>query len=342
MRHLNGSRRTLWRGAFVAALAMTLLSATAGVASATTGPGYLQRPPKYKISAAAYNPYQGRYLTSSIAPGAKIISAELYLGVAESGYAAGGLSIYYYDAQGQPSTFLANIYNIHQVGNHLASDIVGTGGIPTYGHLNFRRVGRNLVGQIDGPPHGGPYAIAFRYVAAAEPPNNQSPGASQPNVGVVPASQPHLKPGWGPTADFLGRYRLEPTAATPSATASSTSGIFTVAVQAAERLAADSRRPTGGELTLFMRTVKKTEPPFPSGILSVTTPGGNYLLYLTELKSAGTTRAATVNAGGFLGQGIGSFKGASTAPGMLSGDLTIKGVGTLSAHFLRFSKNPKP
>lgn len=332
------------RGGFVALVVASLACAglLAGLADATTGPGYLLRPPKYLISNKVLNTITGRYLMTSAAHKSKIQSSELYIGVAESGYAAGGISIYSYDPQGQLQSFAATLYDFHVVrGGQIESDIVGSGGEPILGHLFIRHVGstKNLTGSIDPPYGGGPFAIAYRYKASSGP----LPGAAYSPVSSkssAPKAPPKPKPGWGKTGDFLGRYHLTPGQA--SATPTPAAGIFTIAATAADRLMASESRPTGGQLTLFMRTVKKTEPPEPSGILSVDAPSGNTVIYLTNLTSVGDTHKAIVNGGSFLGPPIGSFSGTISSPGSITGKITATGLGKFNVKFARFSSSPVP
>jgi hypothetical protein len=91
-----------------------------------------------------------------------------------------------------------------------------------------------------------------------------------------------------------------------------------------------------------MRTVKKTLPPEPSGILSLQTASGTSVLYLTHLTSAGPARKAEVHGGSYLGPQLGTFSGKSTRPGVLSGKFTATGFGTFAAGFVRFSTSPQP
>lgn len=356
-----GARWDRLRVPLVAALVCALAMSFAAQSTATTGPGYLLSAPKYLINHGVLLRYTGRYVTTSAARASRIISSEVFIGIGEAGYAAGGISIYSYDAAGQEQAFAGTLYNFHVVGNQVESDIVTTGASAIIGHLFLRHRGssRDLVGTID-PGGGGPFGISYRYGGSAGPLPGQAyaplPQPGPPNAGVVsgkalnqsapaakaPKATPQLKPGWGSTVRFLGRYHLlpGPEAAQPSVQA----GIFTVAVSDAERISAASRRPTGGELTLFLRKVKvkTSEQLEPSGILSVLTPAGNYVLYLTMLESGGATRAATVNQGAFVGAPIGKLAGTSTGPGTLSATVTATSIGTISARFVRFSASPQP
>ncbi len=351
---LRAGQRRVWAAAAAAVVAAVT---GAGVAAATTGPGYLIAPPKYKISLKVLKSYSGRYVTTSAATKSGIRSSELYIGVAESGYAAGGISIYSYNAAGTLQSFAGTLYNFHVIGGgQVEADIVGAGGEPVLGHLFFAHKGasRNILGSIIPPGSGGRYAIAYREAggSTALPGQANFPVPGPPNPGVVsgkalnsngnnPAvAAPKPIPGWGPTGRFLGRYHVVP--GKPAASASQPAGIFTVALSAAARLSATAHVPTGGQLTMFMRTVKKTLPPEPSGIVSLQTPSGSAVVYLTMLSSAGLTRTAEVHGGSFLGPQIGTFSGTSAQPGALTGTISATGLGTFTVGFSRFSTNPAP
>jgi hypothetical protein len=346
---LERSRR--YRNAVI--LVTTVFLAFAGclpvAADATTGPGYLLNPPKYRIPLSVLKAYTGRYVSTSITPGPSIVSSELYIGVAASGYAAGGISIYSYDRQGMLQTYAGTIYNFRLVGKGAEADLVSTDGTTVLGHVTVQHAGssRNLVGTLE-PPTGGQYRVDYRYAASEGPLPGQAyaPVAPAPGSGARPASSPkpatssNPQAGWGSPARFIGRYRL--IVGTPIAQLPAPAGIFSRAAAAADRLLASAQTPTGGELTLFMRTVKKTEPPMPSGILSVDTQAGSYVLYLTNLRSDGPMRSATVHGGAFLGPTIGSLTGMSGGRRTLTATVTARAIGTFSVRFVRFSSTPAP
>jgi hypothetical protein len=153
--------------------------------------------------------------------------------------------------------------------------------------------------------------------------------------------------GWGTKTGFLGRYHVRPasfsTGHRRSASAAVTqSAIFAPVVAATEAVVAATARPTGGELTLFMRIAKPGKPPVPSGILDLHAPGEDRVLYLTELLSSGTARRAAINGGAFVGPVIGSFSGTSSAAGKLSGLISAEGIGGLSVRLTRFSAAAQP
>jgi hypothetical protein len=336
------------RALLLVSLVLALAGAFTAVAVATTGPGYLLNPPKYRIRLGVLRAYTGRYASSSVASGSGIVSSELYIGVAESGYAAGGVSIYSYDSRGMLQAFAGTVYNFRLVGNQVEADIVSTDGTTVLGHVLVRHAGssRNLVGTLE-PPTGGRFAIAYRYAASEGPLPGQAyapvplPSGSGVRSGSAkkPAAAPP-RPGWGSPGSFLGRYRL--TAASPVSQSAPEDGIFSVALGSAEQLLAAARTPTGGELTLFMRTVKKTQPPVPSGILSVVSPTGTSVVYLTHLKSAGPTRTATINGGSFLGPSIGTLKATVSAASVLTASVSAQAIRAVNIRLVRFSRSPEP
>lgn len=328
----------------LAGAVLAFAGSLAAIAGATTGPGYLLKPPKYRIPLKVLSPYTGRYVSTSVAQASGIVSSELYIGVAGSGYGAGGISIYGYGTQGMPQTFAGTLYDFRQAGKSVEADIVNADGTSVLGHVIFRHAGssRNLVGTLQSPTVSGVFPIAYRYTSsegplsgrAYAPAGSSAAGSSLPSVSAKP------QPGWGAAASSLGRYRL--IVSTPITQPPAPAWIFASAVAAADRLAAGAQTPTGGELTLFMRTVKKTEPPVPSGILSLTTSAGSYVLYLTNLESAGLGRTATVHGGSFLGPVVGMLKGTSSGSATLTSDVTARGIGVFSVRLVRFSASPTP
>jgi hypothetical protein len=111
---------------------------------------------------------------------------------------------------------------------------------------------------------------------------------------------------------------------------------------ACQQITAATALPKGGELTMFMREVKKGKPLVPSGILDIQSASGDELVYLTYLTSSGTSLHAKINGGAFVGPVIGSFDGKSTGYGTIRASARIEGLGTLTASYSRFSDSPQP
>jgi len=136
---------------------------------------------------------------------------------------------------------------------------------------------------------------------------------------IPPALARALAAGWGAQSTYIGRYHLRVVA---------TSG-------------PRASRPTGGELTLFLRVVKTGQPPLPSGILALQAPSGEELVYLTDLISTAGALQATINGGAFVGPVIGSFAGIKTS-GSIVGVASVPGLGSFEADYTRFSGSPQP
>ncbi len=160
----------------------------------------------------------------------------------------------------------------------------------------------------------------------------------------VAASTSHS--GWGAQSSYLGRYHLQAQSLTSAGQGSGESAgqaaVFNAVATACQQITAANTLPKGGELTMFMREVKKGKPLVPSGILDIQSASGDELVYLTYLSSSGTSLHAKINGGAFVGPVIGSFDGKSTGPGKINASARIEGLGTLSASYSRFSDSPQP
>jgi hypothetical protein len=162
--------------------------------------------------------------------------------------------------------------------------------------------------------------------------------------GSAAASSSHS--GWGAESSYLGRYHLRAQSLTPAAQGpgevTGQAAVFSAVATACRQITASSPLPKGGELTMFMREVKKGKPLVPSGILDIRSASGDELIYLTYLTSSGTSLHAKINGGAFVGPVIGSFDGRLTGSGMISAITKAEGLGTLTASYTRFSDSPQP
>ena len=150
--------------------------------------------------------------------------------------------------------------------------------------------------------------------------------------------------GWGSEASYLGRYHVHilPASSASTGSASRQAAIFSAVVSACQKLSASATRPTGGELTLFMREVKKGMPLVPSAILNLTAPAGNELVYLTYLTSSQGVLHAKINGGAFVGPVIGSFTGRRTGSDSIFATAIVEGLAPIEASYARFSSTPQP
>jgi hypothetical protein len=137
-------------------------------------------------------------------------------------------------------------------------------------------------------------------------------------LALAPGALASGKEGWGRFPSFIGRYHVH-------------------------ILAGGKMDVVGGELSMF----PQEEFPGsiqPAGILKLKTKkGNNDLVYLTELTHRGAKgRFATIRGGAFVGPKIGSFRGRLLAPGRIKATLSTRGLGTVKALFVRYSKSPTP
>jgi hypothetical protein len=151
--------------------------------------------------------------------------------------------------------------------------------------------------------------------------------------------------GWGSEKSYLGRYHIDvlPGIGAPSPSATPVrASVFSAVVVACQQLSTAGTRPSGGELTMFMREVKKGKPLVPSGILNLRAPEGNELLYLTYLTDRNGVLGAKINGGAFVGPVLGSFTGHRTGPETIVATTTAEGIVTVEASFTRFSDSSEP
>ena len=148
--------------------------------------------------------------------------------------------------------------------------------------------------------------------------------------------------GWGPLAGYLGRYHLTGTVSgSPEVAApgSSSAGIFSIALSAAEHLTTPAR--VNGQLAVFIRKVKTGEPLAPSGVLSLFDANGSNVLYLTDLAVHHRIRTADVLGGSFLGVPTGHFSAHASGTTMTV-HLGARGIGTVTGRLTRFSSDSAP
>jgi hypothetical protein len=141
-----------------------------------------------------------------------------------------------------------------------------------------------------------------------------------------PAEPERVRNGWGEPSSFVGQYRvnfLPPVGPTRSNDYS-------------EFAAAGF---TEGHLTMFMREVYEHRPHVPGGVLVLSGPSKNLVVYLSELSSNGRVLYATAKGGTYEGPAIGSFGGVKRGNRILGG-LRLRGLPNVEANFVRYSRNP--
>ena len=307
----SGRRRPARLALGLAAMAASLWIG-GGAALATTGPTVIARPPRYRIARSIIDTYVGRYRTGTQAPKSRVITSDILITFAH-GYPQGGIAIFAYDAKGNVQSELLVLYDFRAVGANVVGDMEGPTGTPVFGTVTMHHVGRsrNLTVLIRPVSYVGPGPVIFRYLG---------PPGSTANGTIARRTQAAWRPGWRARAGSVGRYRLVP--------GSSQRAVGT--------------KVTGGELTLFLRQVVKGKPLLLSGILHLVTRTSSIVLYLTHFAASGVERRADVNAGAFLGPVIGTLTGTAGRLGRVNGVIRAQGVPTTAASFVRFSSSPQP
>ena len=141
---LLAGRRAHFTGIFAACL--VLIPAVA--AQATTGADALNKPPIYKPTKTQGTPYVGGYTLSS--HGAGIIASTMRTGFNTGGYLQGTISVTQY-SNGQPGSFVAELYEYHYLGGSKMETDLWTPdlGSSLLGHLFLRPAGKNLTGTLE-------------------------------------------------------------------------------------------------------------------------------------------------------------------------------------------------
>jgi hypothetical protein len=137
----------------------------AATASATTGPTALNQPPRFNVSAAQAKPFLGTFKLTH-AHG-KLISSTIKTAHNSHGYLQGTISVYQY-YQGQPSSFVATLYDYRYQSGQMRADVWSPGQNSTLlGRLRLRPVAGKLAGtlQLGGSVNAVTYSKASAHAA---------------------------------------------------------------------------------------------------------------------------------------------------------------------------------
>ena len=92
---------------------------------------------------------------------------------------------------------------------------------------------------------------------------------------------------------------------------------------------------------MFMREVYEHRPHVPGGVLVLSGPTHNLVVYLSELSSNGRVLYATARGGTYEGPAIGSFGGVKRG-NRIFGGLKLRDLANVEANFVRYSRSPTP
>jgi hypothetical protein len=281
------------RGRFVVSLALVLLSATAGVARATTGATIGFPAPKSTVPLEISEAFEGRYLMTGIGSGAQIRDGEMKLGIsgvdleghpegARIKFPVGGLQIAEYNPRGQIETALFSLYPFRLVPGGISGTVLSQGlRYKPVGKIELKTPGpgRRLTGRI-WLHGGGPFRLEFRRLF-----ENQSLESGRPPARMLKeSSRSHRHPGWGAAAEeYAGEYELVDTA--PDLTGEA--ALLGPVIRVAEGVGAAGRSPSGGSMLV-------TAGAAPAADVTIEAGGETETVHLRDLAWDGDLRTATV------------------------------------------------
>jgi hypothetical protein len=124
----------------IAALLSALLLAIPGapVATATTGPTPLAKPPRWNVTKRQARPYIGRFKLAH-PHGRQVINAAYVATFNSYGYLEGTLVVYTYDEEGRETSWVARTYEYHpKGGGKMAIDVISPANESIFARLHLR------------------------------------------------------------------------------------------------------------------------------------------------------------------------------------------------------------
>jgi hypothetical protein len=184
-----------------------VLACAATVAQATTGPTRNLPKPDVQVPTRVSVPYIGHWVIDQVEKDSRIDSGQIALDytLPPGRYLIGNITLRYYDSQGRPSSFLANLYpfaETHDGG--VEANILSQGSLAKLGAATFTKPrGGTMTGTIT--LHGDTYKVVYATkseadVASAAPPPKARPLGSKPR----PARSGDASPADDATPDNPG------------------------------------------------------------------------------------------------------------------------------------------
>jgi hypothetical protein len=266
----------------VATVAVTGAGAAIAASSfATTGASTGLPVPKVKVLRADGEPFEGRYVLTQIDRTAQITGGQISVAYTETGtpYLVGFAEFATFDSDGRKTLWTANLYPFTYAHQKLSADVLS--------QATNDRLGRLVLDQPEGDKQltgtltvaGLPHPVKFREIGDDESLHGKLPAVTQT------AGRPlgHLATaGWGATSSYAGRYRLSDQGQAARANAA----MYATLVQLTNALSSDQPPLLSADLALSGS----------GGTLTLTAPGSVQHLQLTDLRSGGDARTATLRA----------------------------------------------
>jgi hypothetical protein len=161
----------------IAGAAAAVLAVGAAVAQATTGPTDNLPKPNVHVAPRVSTPYIGHWVIDQVDKDARIDSGQIALDytLPPGRYLIGNITLRYFDEQGRPSSFLANLYPFAETKDGgVQANILSQGSLAKLGGVTFEKPDHDaMTGTIT--LHGDTYRVVYASkslddVAAATPP----------------------------------------------------------------------------------------------------------------------------------------------------------------------------
>jgi hypothetical protein len=259
-----------------AALVASAAAATSSLA--TTGASTGLPEPKVKVLRADGEPFEGRYVLSSVDRTAQITGGQIQIGYTETGhpYLVGFAEFGSFDSDGRRSLWTANLYPFTFARDRLSADVLSQATNDRLGKLVLSRPkGEKLAGTLT--VAGVPHSVAFREIGDDVSLHGKLPAATQ----TAARSLGRLADaGWGAPSSYVGRYRLATHAVHANA------GMYGPLVQLTNALSSDQSTLLSADLALGAS----------GGVLTLSAPGSAQRLQVDDLRSGGDARSAKLRA----------------------------------------------
>jgi hypothetical protein len=300
----------------VAVGVLTSAAATAATSSlATTGASTGLPEPKVKVLRADGEPFEGRYVLSAIDRTAQITGGQISVDYTETAhpYLVGFAEFASFDNEGRRTLWTANLYPFSYAHEKLSAPVLSQATNDQLGELTLDqpRGDKPLTGTLT--VSGIPHPVTFRKIDDDESLHGRLPAVTQT------AARPlgHLSTsGWGSASSFAGRYRL--TSAGRAAQASA--GVYATLVQLTNALSSDTPSALSADLAVGTS----------GGTLTLDAPSGTQTYQLTNLRSGGDARTATLRSTTGSHAVVGHLD-ATRSGDTLTGSVTIDGKQTAVA-----------
>jgi hypothetical protein len=170
------------RQTVIAAATAAVLAAGAAVAQATTGPTDNLPKPDVHVPTRVSGPYLGHWVIDQVDKDARIDSGQIALDytLPPGRYLIGNITLRYYDKDGRPSSFLANLYPFAETKDGgVQANILSQGSLAKLGAVTFEKPDHDaMTGTIT--LHGDTYRVVYAAKSLADVADAAPPPKARP------------------------------------------------------------------------------------------------------------------------------------------------------------------